>query len=186
MTRWQIAGAALLALLPLHGVLRPEHGWALLSTCDIACIATALGLLFRSHRLVGTAFLFQLMVGMPALVLGMFTTYKWNWSGIAIHVVPLLLGGVRVASDGLPRTAARDAWLAYAITLLVAAAISPTELNINFGAIVWKPLAQTFSLRVFQALLILTVGALLGLGQLVAWLLSSRPARASTRPRGTA
>ena len=186
MTRWQIAGAALLALLPLHVVLRPEGGWALLSTCDIACIATALGLLFRSHRLVGTAFLFQLMVGLPALVMGMFTTYKWNSSGIAIHIIPLVLGGVRVAAEGLPRTAARDAWIAYAITLLVAAAVSPTQLNINFGAVVWKPVAHAFSLRVFQALLILTVGALLGIGQLVAWVVSSRRARASMHRRGTA
>ena len=174
MTRWQIAGAALLALLPLHGALRPEGCWALLSTCDIACIATALGLLFRSHRLVGTAFLFQLMVGLPALILGIFTTYKWNWSGIAVHIVPLVLGAIRVAIDGLPRTAARDGWIDYAITLLVAAAVSPAALNINFGAQVWKPLTGTFSLHLFQALLIRTVGALLALGQLVAWLVARR------------
>ena len=73
--RRSTAGAAAARCLPLHVALRPEGGWALLSTCDIACIATALGLLFRSHRLVGTAFLFQLMVGLPALIMGIFTTY---------------------------------------------------------------------------------------------------------------
>jgi hypothetical protein len=176
----------LLALLPLHAVLRPEGAWALLSTCDLACIATALGLLFASHRLVGTAFLFQLMVGMPALVMGLFTTYHANWSGIAVHVVPLVLGGIQVAKYGMPRRAAFDAWVAYAISLMVAAYVSPVELNINFGAVVWKPLAGTFSLRMFQTLLILTVGALLGLGQLVAWLISSRRARARSHLRDTA
>jgi hypothetical protein len=185
MTRWQIAGVAILAMLPLHVVLRPEGAWALLSTCDIAAIATAIGLLFGSHRLVGTAFLFQLMVGMPALVMGMFTTYQWNVTGIAIHVVPLVLGGIRVAHEGLPRRAAFDALVAYAVTLVVAAEVSPPALNINFGVVVWKPLATTFTLRVFQTLLIVLVGALLGLGQLAAWLVSSRRARARSLPRGT-
>ena len=182
---WQLAGVGLLALLPLHAWLRPEGAWALLSTCDVACIATALGLIFSKHRLVGTAFLFQLMVGLPALILGILTTYQWNWSGIAIHLIPLALGTVQVRRHGLPKKAASDAWFAYAVTLLVAAKVSPPELNINFGAVVWKPLADTFSLRVFQLLLILTVGALLYLGQLVARF-SSRRARARSHLRGTA
>lgn len=179
MTRWQIVGALLLAMLPLHVWLRPEHGWALLAACDIAYIATALGLLFRAHRLVGAAFLFALMVGTPAMTMGLVThTYPWNWSGIAIHLVPVVFGGIRVASEGVPRRAALDAWIAYAAAVLVAAAVGPAKLNINFGAVVWKPVAGTFSLHVFQALLIATVGALLWLGQGVAWLVSSRRARA--------
>jgi hypothetical protein len=181
---WQLAGLGILALLPLHVVLRPEGGWALLSTCDIAAIATALGLLLRQHRLVGTAFLFQLMVGLPALVMGMATTYKWNATGIAIHVVPLVLGGFRVARLGMPKRAALDAWFVSAASLMIAARISPPELNINFGVVVWKPLAGTFSLLVFQTLLAALVGALLGLGQLGFWL-SSRRARGRSLPRGT-
>jgi hypothetical protein len=176
-TPWKLAGVALLALLPLHVWLRPEGAWALLSTCDVACIATALGLILSKHRLVGTAFLFQLMVGLPALVLGILTTYQWNWSGIAIHLSPLALGAVQVRRRGLPKKAASDAWFAYALTLFIAAKVSPPELNINFGSVVWKPLAETFSLRVFQLLLIATVGALLYLGQLVARF-NSRRARA--------
>jgi hypothetical protein len=187
VTRWQVAGAALLALLPLHVALRPEHVWALFAACDLACIATALGLLFRSHRLVGTAFLFQVAVGFPSLIVGLCThTYPWNWSGVTIHIVPLVLGGIRVASEGLPRRAALDAWIAYAIAVVVTAAVSPAKLNINFASVVWPPVAKTFSLHQFQALMIVVVGAVLAVGQLVARLVSSRPARASTPRRGTA
>ncbi|HUS29475.1 MAG TPA: hypothetical protein VMZ53_13270 [Kofleriaceae bacterium] len=178
----QRAGVLLLALLPLHVWLRPEGGWALLAACDICYIACALGLLFRSHRLVGAAFLFSLTVSLPAMTMGLATgTYPWNWSGIAIHIVPATFGGVRVYREGLPRTAAFDAWFVYAAAVMVASVVSPPELNINFGARPWTPVAGTFSLRVFQTLLIMTVGALLWLGQLVGWLISRRRA-ASSRP----
>lgn len=175
---WRLAGLAILALMPLHVLLRPEGAWALLSTCDLAAIGTGVGLVFGSHRLVGTAFLFQLMIGLPALVLGMFTTYHWNVTGLAVHIVPLVLGGFRVGALGLPRRAWIDAWFVQAASMMIAARFSPPALNIDFGVVVWKPLAATFSLRVFQVLLTLLCGTLLGLGQLVGWLVSSRRARA--------
>jgi hypothetical protein len=186
---WRIAAIAaaiaLLAMLPLHAYVRPEGAWALVSTCDLAAIATAIGLLARSPVLVGTAFLFQLVVGMPALIIGIFTTYAWNITGIAIHVVPLTLGAFWYARDGLPLHAARNAWLCYIGSVVLAALLAPAHLNINFATIVWKPLQDTFPLLAFQAALVTLVGILLQLGELGLRRLSSRPVVAPTRPRGT-
>lgn len=179
---WRALGVAIFAMLPVHAVLRPEGVWALLSTCDLAAIATATGLVIGSHRLIGTAFLFQLMVGMPALIMGMFTTYQWNVTGIAIHVVPLTIGGIWVARDGLPRRAAFYAWLAYAASVPLAAVLAPPHLNINFAAVVWPPLAGTFTLPMFLAALLALVGLLLAIGEIairgLVWL-RARGARSS-------
>ena len=160
------AGIGLLALLAVHPFLRPEGGWALLSTCDLAAFVTALGLLTGWHRWIAAAFVFQLSVGMPAMILGMFTTYHWNVTGIAVHVVPLVIGGVLVRRHGLPRKSALIAWIGYAGSVVLAAAIAPPLLNINFATIVWPPLSKTFTLLEFQATLIALVGVLLVLGEL--------------------
>jgi hypothetical protein len=186
MSRWQVAGLAILALLPVHAMLRPEGGWALLSTCDLAAVATAIGFLVGSRRLVGTAFVFQLVVGIPALAIGMLTTYHWNITGIAIHVVPLALGGIWTARDGLPRRAALHAWLAYAASVPLAALLAPPHLNINFASVVWPPLAGTFTLPTFWVALLVLVAFLLALGELAIRFVSSRRTRARSHPRDTA
>lgn len=160
------AGVALLALLAVHPFLRPEGGWALLSTCDLAAFATAVGLLAGWHRFVAAAFVFQLSVGMPSMILGIFTTYNWNVTGIAVHVVPLVIGGVLVRRHGVPRRSGLYAWIGYTASVALAAAIAPPLLNINFATIVWPPVAGTFSLIQFQAALVALVGVLLVLGEL--------------------
>jgi hypothetical protein len=159
-------GVGLLAILAVHPFLRPEGGWALLSTCDLAAFATAIGLLAGWHRWIAAAFVFQLSVGMPSMILGMFTTYHANITGIAVHVVPLAIGGVLVWRHGLPRRSALIAWIGYTGSLVLAAAIVPPVLNINFATIVWPPLAGSLSLLQFQAALVAVVGLLLALGEL--------------------
>jgi hypothetical protein len=168
------AGIGLLALLAVHPFLRPEGGWALLSTCDLAAFATAIGLLAGWHRWVAVAFVFQLSVGMPSMILGMFTTYHANLTGIAVHVAPLVIGGVLVRRHGVPRGSALIAWIGYTASMVLAAAIAPPALNINFATIVWPPLAGSLSLFQFQAALVALVGVLLALGELGARLLGAR------------
>ena len=150
-TMRRIVGLALLALLVVHVATRPERGWLLLATCDIAAMATIIGLVAGSHRLVATAFLFQLMVGLPSLTLGILTTYDVNFTGIAIHVIPLTAGGILVAREGMPRRTALVAWLGHACAMLAAYLLAPPILNINLTGAVWPPLAGTFTLPMFHA-----------------------------------
>jgi hypothetical protein len=159
-------GVALLVLMAIHANVRPEGGWVLVSACDLAALATAVGLVAGRHRLVAAAFMFQLAIGFPALLLGLFTTYEPNVTGIAIHVVPLVFGGVEVQRRGLPRRSALLAWLGYAGSIALASAIAPPALNLNFATRVWPPLAGTFTLPVFQLAILAVAAALLALASL--------------------
>jgi hypothetical protein len=160
MMRW--AGLALLAMMPFHVALRPEHGWLLLSTCDVAAMVTAVGLVAGWPRAVGPAFLFQVAVGLPAFAIGLLSTYPLNPTGTVIHVVPPLLGGIMVAQRGLPARAALYAWAGYASTFIAGYLAAPVRLNINFAHFVWPPLARAFPVAgLFQAALLVVIGLLL-------------------------
>jgi len=160
----RVAGVALIGLLAIHPWLRPEGAWALLAACDVAALATAVGLVVGADRVVATAFLFQLAVGVPALVTGLMTTYRWNWSGIAIHVAPIVLGAPIVLARELPPRAALHAWLGYAVTLVVASVVVPTGVDVNFSHRVWAPVADTLDLWTFRIAVLAVVGALLVAG----------------------
>jgi hypothetical protein len=172
-------GVALMMLIAVHMTVRPEHAWLLVSTCDIAAIVTAVGLVASRPRWIAVACLFQGAVGLPALVIGMLTTYDTNITGVAIHVVPLAIGATVVARDGLPPRAALVAWLGYAASMLLASVIGPPELNLNFGSRVWPPVAHVFpALILFQCAVISLVGGLLAAGS---WLVRRRsPATTSS------
>ena len=163
--RW--LGLALVAMMPLHVATRPEHGWLLLSTCDVAAMVTAIALVVGWPRPVAMAFLFQVAVGLPAFALGLCTTYPLNLTGTIVHLVPPLLGGIVIARSGLPARAALYAWAGYAATFVLGAILAPPALNINFGHAVWPPLAHVFPVRAFQAAILVIVGLLLVLAELV-------------------
>ncbi len=162
----RVIGALLLVLMVVHVCTRPQGIWVLASTCDIAALATAFGLLLHQHRLVASAFLFQLGVGLPSLIIGMLTTYDTNVTGVAIHVVPLVIGGAMVAREGLPRGSMLVAWAGYAASIVFAYAFAPHALHVNFTDAVWPPLAKSMSLPVFHAILLAIIGVLLGLASL--------------------
>lgn len=173
--RERAAGIGLLVLLAVHPFLRPEGGWALLSTCDVAAFATAIGLLTGWHRWIAAAFVFQLAIGLPAMILGMLTTYHANVTGIAVHVVPLVIGGVLVYRHGMPQKSALIAWAAQLGTLVLSAAFAPAALNINFATIVWPPVAGSLSLLRFQVALSAGVGVALMLVELgTRWVVERR------------
>lgn len=163
----RIAGIAVLALLAVHPWLRPEGAWTLLAACDLAALATAVGLIAGADRIVAIAFVFQLAVGVPALVVGMLTTYHWNWSGIAVHVLPMVLGGFVVAGSGVPRRAALYAWIGYAVAFLAAAIVVPAGVDINFSDRVWAPLAPTLEPWSFRLVVLGVVGVELAIAHLV-------------------
>ena len=166
--RWPAlaAGGALLGLMAVHVAVRPEHAWVLLASCDVAALATAAGLLLEWERCLGAALVFQISVGMPALAIGLCTTYPANVTGIAIHVVPAVFGAVALAGRTLPRRAARLAWIGYVATVLVTyLAAPPPQFNINFTAAVWAPLARVFPGRAaFFVGLFAVVAVMLWLG----------------------
>ena len=163
--RW--GGLALVAMMPFHVAVRPEHGWLLLSTCDVAAMVTAVALVANWPRAVAVAFLFEVAVGLPAFAIGLCSTYPLNPTGTVVHVVPPLLGGIVVAQHGLPRRAALYAWGGYAATFVAGYLAAPVRLNINFAHFVWPPLAHVFTAAwMFQAALLALVGALLGLAGL--------------------
>jgi hypothetical protein len=162
----RVAGLALLALMVVHSFLRPEGRWVLASACDLAALATALGLVAGWHRWIATSFLFELAVGVPAMTMGLFTTYQANITGIAVHVVPLVLSGAVVWRDGLPRRTWLVAAIAFAGSMVLSYLIVPTALNLNFANVVWPPLAGSFTLPMFQAALLALVATLLVLTEL--------------------
>jgi hypothetical protein len=168
--RWPAvcAGIALLGLMAVHVIRRPEHAWVLLATCDVAALATAAGLLFGWERWLGAAFVFQMSIGMPAFAVGLCTTYPTNITGVAIHVVPPILGAAALAGRALPPRSAVIAWLGYVVTILLTYAVSPPpEFNINFTAAVWPPMARLFSSRApFFAGLFAVAAVMLCLGAL--------------------
>ncbi len=159
-------GILLLALMVVHACLRPQGVWVLLATCDLAALATGFGLVFHQHRLVASALLFQLAIGFPSLVVGMLTTYDTNLTGVAIHVVPLAIGAVMVAREGLPPRSALFAWLGYAVSIVLAYALAPAVHNINFTASGWPPLAHSMSVATFHAIVLVIIGLLIGLASL--------------------
>jgi len=162
--RWPAigAGGALLGTMLVHVVLRPEHAWVLLATCDVAALATAAGLLFAWERWLGAALVFQLAVGTPAFALGLCTTYPVNATGIAIHFVPPVFGAMALRGRALPRRAATLAWIGYVVTVLTTyLAAPPPEFNVNFTAAVWPPLARIFPGRAPFFLALFAVAAVL-------------------------
>jgi hypothetical protein len=166
--RWPAvsAGLALLGLMVLHAALRPEHAWVLLATCDVAALATAAGLIFGWERCLGAALVFQVAIGLPAFAVGLCTTYPSNVTGIAIHLVPPILGAAVFAGRALPRYAAAFAWIGYVTTVLVSYVVAPpAAFNINFTTAVWPPLAHTFPVRAeFYAVLFAIAAMMLRLG----------------------
>ena len=56
--RW--AGLALLVLMPIHVVMRPEHAWLLLSACDVAAIVCAVAAIAGRLDVVAIAGLFAM------------------------------------------------------------------------------------------------------------------------------
>jgi hypothetical protein len=164
----RLAALAFLAVMVVHVIVRPEGGWVLLATCDVAALATALGVLADWHRPVAVAFVFQAMIGLPAFAVGLCTTYELNPTGVAVHVVPAALGAIAVARHGLPRRAALHAWLGYAATFFAGYLVAPPALNVNFASFVWPPLAGVFESRAtFWASLFAAMGLMLAIGEVL-------------------
>jgi len=139
------AGAALAALLVVHVVLRPEHGWVLLWGCDASAAAIALGLLIRAHRLFAAGAVFQIAIGVPAFLVGLVTTYVPNVTGVGVHTLPPIIGGLVIARRGLPGRPAIAAAAAYLGLLCASYLFAPVAQNINFVRAVFPPLAPLFS-----------------------------------------
>jgi hypothetical protein len=164
--RW--VGFALLAMMPVHVALRPEHGWILLAACDVVGGVTAIGVVFRRPRVVAIAGLFAVAVGGPALVAGALTTYPMNPTGIVLHVAPVIIGAHTIVHHGLPRRAALTAWLVYVVLVITSMVVIPARLNVNMVHRTWRPLADVFTIPgTFQLSLIAFVGLLLWLGEAI-------------------
>jgi len=164
----KLAALAFLAMMVVHVMVRPEGGWVLLATCDVAALATALGVLAGWHRPIAVAFVFQATIGLPAFAVGLCTTYELNPTGVAVHVVPAVFGAIAVARHGMPRRAAFHAFVGYAATFVVGYLVAPPVLNVNFAAFVWPPVAGVFHSRgTFWAALFAATGVLLAVGEVV-------------------
>ena len=164
--RW--AGLALLAVMPFHVALRPEHGWLLLSACDVATVVTAVGLIAGWHRAVAIAGLFQLAVGLPSFAIGLFTTNPLNPTSAVIHIVPPALAAIVIARHGLPARSALLAWCGYGAMMVAGYLIAPTALNINLANKVWPPLADVFTVTgSFQGALLAVTAAMLATGEVI-------------------
>jgi hypothetical protein len=174
------AALAFLAMMVVHVMVRPEGGWVLLATCDVAALATALGVLADWHYPVAVAFVFQVTIGLPAFAVGLCTTYELNPTGVAVHVVPAALGAIAVARHGLPRRAAFHAFLGYTATFVAGYLVAPPALNVNFAAFVWPPLAGMFESRgTFWASLFAATGVLLAIGEVLIRRVAGDRARAA-------
>ena len=170
-TKERAIGLSLMLLMLLHTVAHPERGaWVLLSACDMASLATAIGLLVGWPGMVAVAFLFQVSIGLPAFFVGLATgTYTPNATSVAIHLLPPLAGGWSVNRTGLPRHAMAIALAIYLLAVGVSVWISPPALNVNLVFTVWPPIRRLASGRLAGLLLFHGVGPLLLLssGQVV-------------------
>jgi hypothetical protein len=163
------AGAALVALMAAHVVLRPEHGWVLLWGCDASTVAIAIGLLFGAYRLFAAGALFHLSIGVPAFIIGLATTYIPTVTGVGVHTLPPIIGGIVIARRGLPGRPAIAAVAGYIGLIGVSRLIAPVAENINFSRAVFPPVARAFpSLLLFwlvhvtaAAIVLLSMQALL-------------------------
>ena len=86
----------------------------LLWGCDASTIAIAMGLLFGVYRLFAAGALFQIAIGMPAFIVGLATVYVPNVTGVGVHTLPPIIGGVVIARRGLPGRPAIAAAAGYA------------------------------------------------------------------------
>jgi len=175
--RW--AGLALLVVMPIHVVMRPEHAWLLLSACDVAVIVCAIGAIAGRLDVVAIAGLFALAVGLPSYAIGLATTNPINPTSLVVHVVPAIMGIVAIKRQGLPRRAALIAWCAYVLVFVAGYLFPPHELNINMASKVWPPLARVFptTLAFHAGLLALTAGLLLAGEQIAVRARRAPPAR---------
>jgi hypothetical protein len=159
--RARAVGIALLALLAVHVAVNREGPWVLLAACDLAAAATGVGLACGWHRAVAVALVFQLSVGFPSFLVGVFTTYRPNVTSVGIHLLPLVAGGLAVRRRGLPRHAAVMAFAAFVVALLLSYALPPPEINVNLVRTVWPPLASVFPSKAAYAVVFLGAGPLL-------------------------
>ena len=125
------AGAALAALMIAHVALRPEHAWVLLWGCDASTIAIAAGLLFGAYRLFAAGALFQIAIGMPAFIVGLATVYVPNVTGVGVHTLPSIIGGVVIARRGLPGRPAIAAAAGYVGLMAASYRFAPAAENVN-------------------------------------------------------
>jgi hypothetical protein len=166
VSRW--LGVALLATMPVHVALRPEHGWLLLSACDVVAVAAAIGAILAWPRVVASAGLFAIVVGVPVFAVALATVYPVNPTGLIVHLLPPLLGGIAIARDGLPPRAALFAWCGFVAALGAGYALAPPELNINMATKPWPPVARVFAIPgTFQLAMIVTIAAVLWTGEAI-------------------
>jgi hypothetical protein len=156
-------GLFLLLLMIAHTVTHPDRGvWVLLSACDVATLATAIGLVAGWRKAVGVAFLFQISIGLPAFFVGLAThTYTPNTTSVAIHLLPPLAGGWSVRRTGLPPHALATALLTYGLVVAASFLFSPPALNVNLVFTVWPPIRRLASGRLAGLILFHGVGPLI-------------------------
>jgi hypothetical protein len=141
------AGALLLALLVVHGVLYARVGELseMLWVCHSATLLIALGLLFDRHAPVAVGFLFHLGMGWIGYVAAMLAgTDSANATSVLLHVLPLVFGGLAVKERGLPRFSMPLAWLLWAVLQPVSYFFTDPALNVNLVHRVWAPFAPLF------------------------------------------
>ena len=177
------AGAALAALLVVHVVLRPEHGWVLLWGCDASAAAIAIGLLAGAPRLFAAGAVFQIAIGAPAFLVGLATTYVPNVTGVGVHTLPPIIGGLVIARRGLPGWPAIAAAAGYLGLLCASYLFAPVAENVNFVRAVFPPLAPLFSsLPGFWLFHVTAASIVLLLGQALLRRLVRRAGAASSEP----
>ena len=154
------AGAALAVLMLVHVLRLPEHGWVLLWGCDASTVAIAIGLLLGAYRLFTAGALFHLAIGVPAFVIGLATTYVPTITGVGVHTLPPLVGGVVIARRRLPGRPAITAAAGYLGLMTASYLIAPADLNINFSRAVFPPLARLFPSLLLFWLVHLTAAAI--------------------------
>jgi hypothetical protein len=116
----------------------------LLWGCDASTIAIATGLLFGAYRLFAAGALFQIAIGMPAFIVGLATVYVPNITGVGVHTLPPIIGGVVIARRGLPGRPAIAAAAGYLGLIGAGYLFAPVAQNVNYSRAVFPPLARVF------------------------------------------
>ena len=140
MTR-ALGAVLLFAALGVHALVKLSHGTLgeMLYTCHVATATLALGLLTRRHALVAAGFLFHLGLGFPAWILDAAFASGTIPSSVAVHVLPLLVGGLEVRRRGLPARSFLLAGLLYPVAALLSLGLTDPALNVNLVHAPWGP-----------------------------------------------
>lgn len=125
-------GSILIALVLYAGYKHRVHMLGdLLFGCHVSALATAMGLLINSRRVVSSGLVFAMGFGLPMWIILVISEGTTNLLSVFLHLVPPLAAALYVRRHGMSRGAWLWSWLLFIALLPVSYLLTDPALNIN-------------------------------------------------------